>query len=95
MDRTTFKVLIQSIKSSEDSLEKFNTIGSCLRGAEYISSFQVAELVRLMSSDDDQLEVAKMSFNYTIDGNIYEATVGNSFRNVSTKEKFRQFIHQK
>ena len=51
-------------------------------------TFKVAELVRLMTTDEDQLHVATMALRSSTDTNIYQTTVGNAFRNVSTKKKF-------
>ena len=93
MDISAFRALVQGIKRRESSADKLNIIGSCLRGAEYISAEQTAELVRMMTSDEDQLAVAKMCADQSTSPRAYyQTTVGNSLRSDGMKEQFQQFM---
>ena len=95
MDLSTFKVLVQVVKREETSEKKLAVIGRCLRGAEYISAYQTAELIRLMPTDDDQLEVAQMAYQYNTDSKIYASVVGDSMKSASAREQLNQFIIKK
>jgi hypothetical protein len=95
MDPSTFKVLIQVVKQKETSIEKLSVIGNCLRCADYISAYQTAELVRMMPSDNDQLEVARMAYDCTTDQKIFGSVVGDSMKSTSAREQLNQLVAKK
>ncbi len=73
MNLWSFNTLISELKKSGLSSTKLGTLRSTLAGAGSIWATQVAEIIKLLSFDSDQLEVAKMAYEYAKDKGAYAA----------------------
>lgn len=66
------------------------TIGT----AGMISTTQVADLMKFLSSDNDKLQLAKMAYGYLIDQGSYGDIVGETFSSNSIKADLNEYIHR-
>lgn len=95
MDPFTFKVLIEVVKQKETSEKKLSPITNCFRCADYISVYQTVELVIMMPSGSDQLKVARMAYEWTMDPEIFGSVVWDSMKAISAREQLNQLLAKK
>lgn len=91
MDNQTFEYLKQSIRRESFDDNRFEIMQSVLRN-NAVSSFQVKELLQLMSFDSKRLAAAKFAYQYTTDRDRY-FVVYDAFDFGSTKSELARYIN--
>ena len=92
MDPERFRILVAEVKKQGISSNKVAAIRTSIKSEGRISSEQVADLVKLISFDADQLEVAEMAYEYSTNRGAYAIVVGKAFKYGSTREKLSEFL---
>lgn len=92
MDAWSFNALINELKKGGHSSTQVNTIRTTLVAAGSVWSTQVAEIIKLLSFDSSQLEVAKMAYKYAADKGAYASVVGSVLTFSSSKNALNKFI---
>lgn len=92
MDKTSFNILVGEVKKQGICSNKKKTIEISIKSAGTISPEQAAELVKLIPHDSDQLEVAKMAFEYSTNKGAYAIVVSKALRHSSTRDELNKFI---
>ncbi|CAF1259189.1 unnamed protein product [Adineta steineri] len=94
MDSNTFKSLVNRVKSEDFDDDKASAIKTTVQTAQRISAAQMAYLLKLISFEDTQLDVAKAGYKYTADPDSYGNTVGGVFSFSDAKEELNAYIRQ-
>lgn len=92
MNQQSFNDLVSSLKKGGFTDNKVGTALASISAAGSITSAQVAQLVKLISFSDAQLEVAKGAYPYAKDKASYASVVGAALSFSDTKEKLNEFI---
>lgn len=87
---TEFQQLVSNIKSEWFASGKLNTAKQGI-GRYYFTSSQVGQLIQLFSSDNDELELAKLAYSRTIDPVNYSGLY-NLFSYQSSRDELNAFI---
>jgi Domain of unknown function (DUF4476) len=91
MDNQTFEYLKQSIRRESFDDNKFEIMQSVLKN-NAVSSYQVKELLELMSFDSKRLQAAKYAYQFTTDRDRY-FVVYDAFDFGSTKSELARYIN--
>jgi hypothetical protein len=91
MDNQTFEYLKQSIRRESFDDHKFEIMQSVLKN-NAVSSYQVRELLQLMSFDSKRLQAAKYAYQFTTDRDRY-FVVYDVFDFGSTKSELARYIN--
>jgi hypothetical protein len=92
MDPYTFDNLVSSLKRNKFPDTQVHMIEITIGAAGWISTSQVAHLLRFLSSDDDKLQVAKMAYGYVVNQASYGSIVGEAFSSNTTEAALDAYI---
>lgn len=94
MDSDTFNSLVRRLKEEDFDDDKASAIKTTVQAAKRVSASQMAQLLKFISFDDTQLEVAKAGYQYTSDPHSYGNIVGGVFSFDDAKEELNTHIRQ-
>ena len=94
MNPNAFDTLINSLKKNNSYANKMHTMQVNIGAAGAISTSQVIQLLKHLSSDTDKLELAKMAYGYVINQDSYDEIVGEAFSSSGTKASLNGYIYR-
>ena len=90
----TFTQLLETVNSQYSQSAKYNTIsGSINNGANYFTTSQVRQLLRLINSESEKLALAKQSYLRVTDPANF-STLYDLFYNASSKDELNNYVVQ-
>ncbi|CAF2765910.1 unnamed protein product [Rotaria sp. Silwood2] len=95
MNSSTFDNLINSVKKASFSDNQVDIIKTTIQSVEIISTWQVVQLMKLLSFDNAKLEVAKMAYPYTYDQGSYASIVGDALTFSGAKSELNEYIRSR
>lgn len=90
----TFTQMLETVNSQYSQSAKYNTIsGSINNGANYFTTSQVRQLLRLINSESEKLALAKQSYLRVTDPANF-STLYDLFYNASSKDELNNYVVQ-
>lgn len=92
MSNTNFAALLRSVKSQRTTAAKMTTTSNALNNpANYFTSYQVRQLVQLFVSENDRLQLLKLSYpKITDQSNFYQ--LYNLLRNAESTRELEEYV---